>query len=46
MQEPTLKTAVDYISGYGRLPWPERRALRRFNIDADALSVQSCGEAA
>jgi tetratricopeptide (TPR) repeat protein len=43
---PALKTAVDYISRYGRLPWPERRALRRLNIDADALFVQSCGEAA
>jgi len=40
------KAAIDYISRFGRLPWPERHALRRLNIDADALYVEHCGHAA
>lgn len=46
MPEEAVEAAVDYISRFGRLPWPERHALRKLNIDADALYVQSCGRAA
>jgi tetratricopeptide (TPR) repeat protein len=44
--EEAERAALDYISRFGRLSWPERHALRRLNIDADALYVQSCGHAA
>jgi Tfp pilus assembly protein PilF len=37
------KAAVHYIANFGRLPWPERRALRKLNIDADALYIKHCG---
>jgi tetratricopeptide (TPR) repeat protein len=40
------QATVDYISRFGRLPWPERHALRKLNIDADALYVQSRGHTA
>jgi Tfp pilus assembly protein PilF len=43
MVEEARSATVDYISRFGRLSWPERHALRRLNIDADALYVQSCG---
>jgi tetratricopeptide (TPR) repeat protein len=46
MQEQAIEATVDYITRFGRLPWPERYALRKLNIDADALYVQSCGQAA
>jgi len=46
MPEGAVEATVDYISRFGRLPWPERHALRKLNIDADALYVQSCGHAA
>jgi tetratricopeptide (TPR) repeat protein len=46
MAEKAVGAAVDYISRFGRLPWPERGALRKLNIDADALYVQSCGHPA
>jgi len=42
MPEEAVEATVDYISRFGRLPWPERHALRKMNIDADALYVQSC----
>jgi tetratricopeptide (TPR) repeat protein len=45
MAEEAVEATVDYISRFGRLPWPERHALRKLNIDADALYVQSCGHA-
>jgi tetratricopeptide (TPR) repeat protein len=41
-----IKATVDYVSRFGRLPWPERHALRKLNIDADAIYVQQCGHAA
>ena len=40
------KAAVHYIANFGRLPWPERRALRKLNIDADALYIKHCGHTA
>jgi tetratricopeptide (TPR) repeat protein len=41
-----IKATVDYGSRFGRLPWPERHALRKLNIDADAIYVQQCDHAA
>ncbi len=35
-------TASKYIRQYGRLSWPERRALANLNIDADAMYVNHC----
>lgn len=35
--------AIDYLSRFGRLPWPERRALQKIGIDADALFIERCG---
>ena len=46
MREDALEATSAYISRFGRLPWPERHALRKLNIDADALYVQFCGRAA
>jgi len=46
MAEEASEATVDYISRFGRLPWPERRALRKLNIDGDALYVQSRGHTA
>ena len=46
MVEEARSATLDYISRFGRLSWPERHTLRRLNIDADALYVQSCGRAA
>jgi hypothetical protein len=40
-----VQATVNYISRFGRLPWPERHALRKVDIDADALYVQSRGHA-
>jgi len=45
MREEAQKATADYISRFGRLPWPERHALRKLDIDADALYVQSRGHA-
>jgi hypothetical protein len=45
MREEAHKATVDYVAQFGRLPWPERHALRKLNIDADALYVQSRGHA-
>jgi tetratricopeptide (TPR) repeat protein len=44
--EDAMRAASDYVSRFGRLPWPERHALRRLNIDADAIYVEHCGHAA
>jgi len=41
-----IKATIDYVSRFGRLPWPERNALRNLNIDADALYVEHCGHPA
>jgi tetratricopeptide (TPR) repeat protein len=46
MRERAVEATVDYIARFGRIPWPERHALRRLNIDADVLYVQSCGHTA
>lgn len=46
MCEEAQTATVDYISRFGRLPWPERYALRKLDIDADALYVQSRGRKA
>jgi tetratricopeptide (TPR) repeat protein len=46
LTEEAEKSAVDYVSRFGRLPWPERHALRKLGIDADALYVEHCGHAA
>jgi hypothetical protein len=42
MPEEAVEATVDYISRFGRLPWPERHALRKLDIDADALYVEHC----
>ena len=46
MVNEATKATVDYVSRFGRLPWPERHALRKLHIDADAIYVQQCGHAA
>jgi tetratricopeptide (TPR) repeat protein len=46
MPGEALAATADYVSRFGRLPWPERHALRKLNIDADALYVQSRGDTA
>jgi tetratricopeptide (TPR) repeat protein len=33
-------TTRDYITRFGRVPWPERRALAKIGIDADAMYVE------
>jgi Tfp pilus assembly protein PilF len=37
------EATLHYISRFGRLPWPERRALQKLNINADALFIEQCG---
>jgi Tfp pilus assembly protein PilF len=39
------EATVNYIARFGRLPWPERRALLKLNINADALYIEHCGHA-
>jgi len=34
------EATVNYIARFGRLPWPERRALAKLNINADALYIE------
>ena len=43
MSQEAEATAREYIRRYGRVPWPERRALTRLNLDADAMYVEHCG---
>jgi tetratricopeptide (TPR) repeat protein len=45
MRDEAQKATVDYLSRFGRLPWPERAALRKLDINADVLYVQSRGHA-
>jgi tetratricopeptide (TPR) repeat protein len=45
MAKEAEEAAVHYIANFGRLPWPERRALRKVDIDADALYIEHCGHA-
>ena len=46
MQKEANEATARYIASFGRLPWPERRALARLNIDADALYIEDWGHAA
>lgn len=46
MTEEAERAAREYIARFGRLPWPERRALSRIEIDADALYIAHCCQAA
>jgi tetratricopeptide (TPR) repeat protein len=46
MTEEARKASVDYVSRFGRLPWPERHALASVGIHADALYIEHCGRAA
>jgi tetratricopeptide (TPR) repeat protein len=43
MVKEAREAAVHYIAHFGRLPWPERRALLKLNINADALYIEHCG---
>jgi len=45
MAKDARDAAVHYIANLGRLRWPERRALRKVNIDADALYIEHCSRA-
>jgi len=38
-------TTRDYITRFGRVPWPQRRALTKIGIDADAMYVELQGRA-
>jgi len=40
MAKEAREATIHYIANFGRLPWPERRALRKLNIDADALYIE------
>ena len=40
MSQEAEAAAQEYIRRYGRLPWPERRALAKLNIDADTMFVE------
>jgi hypothetical protein len=43
--EKALDATIAYISCFGRVTWPVRSALRKLNVNADALYVQHCGHA-
>ena len=43
MAKEAGEATVNYIARFGRLPWPERRALAKLNINADALYIEHCG---
>ena len=40
-----FQATIQYVSRFGRLPWPERHELQKLNIDADALYIEHCGHA-
>lgn len=40
MKAEGQKLAQEYITTVGRVPWPEARALRKLNIDTDAMYVE------
>lgn len=46
MVKEAVGATADYASRFGRAPWPVRSALRKLNIDADAIFAQQCGHAA
>ena len=33
-------TTRDYLTRFGRVPWPERRALAKIGIDTDAMFIE------
>jgi tetratricopeptide (TPR) repeat protein len=35
-------TTREYVVSFGRVPWPERHALAKVGIDADAMYVEHC----
>jgi hypothetical protein len=43
MAKEAGESAAYYIAHFGRLPWPERRALEKLHINADALYIEHCG---
>ena len=45
MAKEAGEATVNYIARFGRLPWPERRALLKLSINADALYIEHCGHA-
>jgi tetratricopeptide (TPR) repeat protein len=42
MAHEARDTASEYIRRYGRLSWPETRALAKLGIDADGMYVRHC----
>lgn len=36
-------TTRDYVRKFGRLPWADRRMLKRAGFDADAIYIEQCG---
>lgn len=42
MEREAEATANEYVRRYGRFRWPERRALAKLKIDADAMYVERC----
>ena len=45
MAKEAGEATVNYSARFGRLPWPERRALLKLSINADALYIEHCGHA-
>ena len=43
MAQEAGEVVAHYIAHFGRLPWPERRALAKLNINADALYIEHFG---
>lgn len=41
MRQEAENIVREYISRYGRIPWPARRALSKLRLDADAVYVES-----
>ena len=42
MERDARQEAREYVALHGRLPGPEREALQKLNIDADAMYVEHC----
>jgi len=40
MKAEAQKLAQEYTANIGRVPWPEARALRKLNINADAIYIE------
>ncbi len=43
MEKEAALATMNHISRFGRLPWPERRALETLNINADAFYIMYHG---